>query len=510
MLGCLLLGVLTVQAVFPGSITLAEQHAESSVTFSADRRAVFSPGDCIALTWSAEQIREIYLNDRPTSGLNGERFCLSAGTLPTLRVIYMDDTAQVFTLPIMYLIDRPELWIVMMVAISAWIFGGALLLLERRAAHARSYTASAGATAAPHRISLLSVIGAVTVILVLVGGSGEVLLRAYFTAFGSEEQQIRYLLSEKEIHLARANILWVSEVGFVLSPFNPVVNTLGYRGEDIAIPKPEDVFRIVALGGSSTYGFAPPELTYPAQLERILREDYGFTNVEVINAGTPAYNSFNIVASFQTRVLELEPDLAIFSEASNDVGAREVDPNCYRGMNIYRGLNPRTSNLTSSGSRLSPSVLYRFISINLGWELEPLAMNADVVMGADVIDCGWLIAGDPAANVAQNPPVYYRRNLTTLIAVANAFDVDLLLSTWAYDETSGEPQPYWREAVTEHNAIVTELAAEYGVPYIDYAEIAPQGDAMWGDYVHMRAEGLQHQAETYAAYLVEQGLIPGS
>jgi lysophospholipase L1-like esterase len=115
------------------------------------------------------------------------------------------------------------------------------------------------------------------------------------------------------------------------------------------------VFRIVALGGSTTYGISlPMNRTYPAQLQQILRDEYGYTQVEVINAGVIAYNSWDLLAEFEYRVLDLNPDMVIVYEGINDVVARLVDPRYYNGANPARGT------WRTDYPALSPSVLTAF------------------------------------------------------------------------------------------------------------------------------------------------------
>ncbi len=63
-------------------------------------------------------------------------------------------------------------------------------------------------------------------------------------------------------------------------------NSLGYRGDEIEVPKPDTEFRIVCLGGSTTYTSSVGNYrhSYPDRLQRYLRRE-GFTNVRVVNAG---------------------------------------------------------------------------------------------------------------------------------------------------------------------------------------------------------------------------------
>ena len=62
-------------------------------------------------------------------------------------------------------------------------------------------------------------------------------------------------------------------------------NSMGYRDREFSLEKPDGTFRIVALGGSTVYTAAVKDnsKTYPAQLQRVLRNKYGYKAVEVIN-----------------------------------------------------------------------------------------------------------------------------------------------------------------------------------------------------------------------------------
>ena len=288
-------------------------------------------------------------------------------------------------------------------------------------------------------------VGITLIIWVMVGL--EILLRLYFGAFGTLDQRISYVYSREEINARHNSNIPLPGVEFALSPEWPDINSLGYRGNEIAIPKPEGVYRIIAMGGSNTYGFfLQPSETYPAQLQRVFREEYGYENVEVVNAGVAGYTSFHIAANFASRYMELDPDLAIYYESTNDVRLRERAPDCYRGMNPLRGLNPQP--LTSSSylhTTLSPSVLVRFVSIQLGWSLDP---HVGAALGpADFTSCG---AGQEAFSsnyVDSNPPIYFERNLTNIVGLAAIHDVDLIFMSWAYRLDAENLDQNWKGTV---------------------------------------------------------------
>ena len=52
------------------------------------------------------------------------------------------------------------------------------------------------------------------------------------------------------------------------------INSLGYRGESFSAKKPEGVYRVIALGASTTYGiYNQQNKTYPSLLEKKLQQD---------------------------------------------------------------------------------------------------------------------------------------------------------------------------------------------------------------------------------------------
>src|SRR6202008_4755542 len=102
-------------------------------------------------------------------------------------------------------------------------------------------------------------------------------LRVYLLHYGSQDDRIKYLYSLEEVRQQTNNLVPMPYVNYIPSPGFPEHNSLGYRGPEIEIPNPPGVYRIVSLGGSTTYGSATkPEDAYPAQLQKILRDEYGY------------------------------------------------------------------------------------------------------------------------------------------------------------------------------------------------------------------------------------------
>ncbi len=114
-------------------------------------------------------------------------------------------------------------------------------------------------------------------------------------------------------------------------------NRYGYRAPDLPVPKPPGTFRILCLGGSTTYEGADNAHTYPALLQDELRAAFPGKNIEVMNCGVEGLNSrgnFLHVPAY----LELQPDLILGYLGVNDT-QNDVQIMCHAGMSpVYRFL----------------------------------------------------------------------------------------------------------------------------------------------------------------------------
>ncbi|MBI3892680.1 MAG: SGNH/GDSL hydrolase family protein, partial [Candidatus Wallbacteria bacterium] len=103
--------------------------------------------------------------------------------------------------------------------------------------------------------------------------------------------------------------------------YEETINSRGFRGPEVAVPKPAGVFRIACLGASTTIGTYQrrDRDTYPAVLERLLREARPGARVEVVNAGIAGAASAQNATNFLARVVPLEPDGIVLYDNYNDL-----------------------------------------------------------------------------------------------------------------------------------------------------------------------------------------------
>jgi len=101
-------------------------------------------------------------------------------------------------------------------------------------------------------------------------------------------------------------------------PHHVRVDSLGFRGAEIAREKPAGETRILLVGDSFIYGdFVDDSLTLPAQLEQQLAGACGA--VRVINVGVPGTTITEHKHTI-SRALALAPDLVVLAFTENDIG----------------------------------------------------------------------------------------------------------------------------------------------------------------------------------------------
>jgi len=255
-------------------------------------------------------------------------------------------------------------------------------------------------------------------------------------------------------------------------------NSLGFRGPEIELPKPQGRTRILCLGGSTTYSFAVDDAhTYPVLLEAELRARYPSRDIEVVNGGAESYTTAESLANLAHRGLELEPDIVLIYHAPNDVRPRRY-ANFKSDYSHYR----KPWNGSTAGFRA-----------NLGGELSGINQFIQYAPPSTELDVPALLAA--------NPPIAYRRNLTSLVGVARAHGIRPVFVTFA-----GHPQPVdagLAAGIAEHNAVMSALGTAMGVTTVDLATVFPADAALFADDIHLLDAG-----NATKAALIADGLSP--
>jgi len=144
------------------------------------------------------------------------------------------------------------------------------------------------------------------------------------------QRNIMILLGEIDVEKAlnerpHPYLLWENTPEFVSEDGVRQTNNLGYRNkQDFDFTKEPNVFRILTLGGSTTWGYLldDPEDAWPSQLEKMLNDallkNPGFDKVEVINGGLNYATSAELLLHYLFRDRYLDPDIVIIHTGGND------------------------------------------------------------------------------------------------------------------------------------------------------------------------------------------------
>jgi len=358
----------------------------------------------------------------------------------------------------------------------------------------------------------------------------ELLCNIWIRFLSSDEAFLKYA-SLAQICRGERPLEYCVNVPFGLYPVpgyeqdNNRINAQGFRGEELTIPKPDDLFLIACLGGSSTYdeGVNDSSKTYPARLQAELRQQ-GW-RVEVVNAGTPGWCSRETLLNYATRVMYLDPDLLILYHGINDLLWRCVwPPEKYRSDYvdphlIYPEFMVRTLlkdlaciriPLIALGRAYSPSELWA------GSEPEFWGVNVATFVLQHVegtYPSGIFEHVSLQQIFEANSPLYYQRNLENLVIMADHRGTGVLLASFGLDNISfeqlvGEDKGQFYYGLDQMNDAVRAVAETTPAHFFDFAAVMPDKQEYWADWVHNSEAGAAEKARLFADYVIENRLIP--
>jgi hypothetical protein len=135
----------------------------------------------------------------------------------------------------------------------------------------------------------------------------ELLLAVFYPIPFSSERNMYYEKDPFTGYRVRAN-----SIGYFQNKKIPAIaNSRGHRDTEIPIEKGHDVFRIVVLGDSFTFGAnVQREEAYPQVLEDLLNKQFNKT-IEVVNTGVGGWSPFQYAQYYLNYGKKFDPDLII-------------------------------------------------------------------------------------------------------------------------------------------------------------------------------------------------------
>lgn len=286
-------------------------------------------------------------------------------------------------------------------------------------------------------------------------------------------------------------------------------NSLGMRGPEVNVDKPDDTIRVVCMGGSTTIsvGATTDSHTYPARMGAILQEHYRDApfNIEVLNAGVGASNSMESLIYFETRILDFDPDVVVYHHGMNDVWIMTIMPQFATDYSHARRpfyIDP------PKWWEISPFLSYWFAKDSIFNRYFPARhpnVNALITKKPSTVR-----NYSPRSMRELEPRMLaaYRRNLVSFISVARGNGVLPVISTQVYYDDRGDGG-LWYRSIGQISEIVRDVATSESVDLIDFGRDMKWSTDRFFDACHMKDndKGLGEKARFFADSLIEKRVV---
>jgi len=301
------------------------------------------------------------------------------------------------------------------------------------------------------------------------------------------------------------------------------INSMGFRGREVSATKPPGTFRIVCLGGSTTFdtGSVGRALPWPEVLEAELRRRLNRESIEVLNLGVPGATSLDSLIDLQTRALDLQPDLVIVYQSHNDLIYSAAPP--YRDNS---GLYPQEDRPRSTFVRWlsNHSLLYAKS------EERVFSMIGGVTGAVTGLFAAARQPGGSNDVLLERGLTNFRSNIRALAAIARENHVPAALVEVTVPFLSadpgekkcaqcealsgaygGIPNDKLRVLFSRYDEVLKDVATSGpGVYYIPTAGFVPAEDTYYHDPVHLGPEGSKklgtRLAEAMVPIITERGI----
>lgn len=279
-------------------------------------------------------------------------------------------------------------------------------------------------------------------------------------------------------------------------------NSQGYRGPEFKMARAPGRSRIVALGGSSTYGVGvSDEYTWPQQLQ-----DQLGTNYEVINLAGNGGSSVEHLVQTALQFSDLKPDVAIYYCGWNDAHVQHIK-NLKADYSDFHGKGAMASGLRGTQPEEPLASLY-FVKRILFHHFFPLL--DDPAHSAKSI----VAPTDDAFtdHVDQRALELWERNLRLIAVLCKAQGVRPVfvpqIMNWNVLVSDGSYGwfPYVRDRdikkiMESYHASMEKVAKEEGVTYVGEMLNVPFSASDFVDNGHFSPEGNKRFAQVLAKAL---------
>lgn len=302
-------------------------------------------------------------------------------------------------------------------------------------------------------------------------------------------------------------------------------NNLGFRGDDLIVPKPANEFRIFMVGGSTTEClYLDDSKTVTRVLQNELNKQQA-TNVavRVYGAGKSGDASDDHCSMIVHRIVQLQPDMIIVFAGINDLTRGIVNYDYLHYVKDAPTERFRQLKYLATESQIVRRFYYLFRPKpqNITQVFQEIQLRSDFKGSVRVCNSLPISNERPRVDLAA-----YANNLRTIAGVARAHGIKLVLmtqqATWNGPDNANLKEWQWllcrsgaryredymNEALTALNDQTREVAREFSVPVYDLALSMPKSRDFFYDDVHFNDRGAQEAAMDLAKLIEGMNIGP--
>ena len=304
------------------------------------------------------------------------------------------------------------------------------------------------------------------------------------------------------------------------------INSLGFRGPDIQIPKAKNTVRIICMGTSETFGlYESPGKEWPAQLGNILKKHHRFHVINTSVVGLPLKKFRRYLEKY---VLRLQPDIVILyvNPFGYAVSGGKFFERQEAGMKDEESIRKqRRLCLTdfTSNLRMLPKVkeaIKRIVPHKLLQKYRILNMKKQL----HALEVSHLKGRKPIDFVPERCIDRFQDDMDEVIEFLQNRNVDVILASYPvlitpenvekHIEVFLDYRRFYVElslngiiaASRKFNEVIKNVSEEWGVPFIDNNATLPKTTQYFADNVHYTDEGAAIVASNFANCV--HGLFP--
>jgi len=264
------------------------------------------------------------------------------------------------------------------------------------------------------------------------------------------------------------------------------INSLGLRGPEPTLPKPEGLRRILTTGDSSVFGFG---VAGSAVFSEVAAEALG-EGFESINAAIPGYSSYQSINLLRLRALQTDPDIVVIGNLWSD--------------NNFDSFVDRDLLATTTGYEQSiVARLQRLMSISAMYRIADWKLRVRE-RSQRIRTVSWQVGSQQHIGLRRVAINDYAHNLEVLVAMARETRAQVVFLLLANEEdvpghVTGD------KAWTPYREVMRDAAERHGAPLIEVPALFRASgldkDALFLDEMHPTVAGHRLMGEALAAVL---------